>query len=292
MSDPIRGCARALPWLRLVRVGTLFSPAADVIAGACLVGTPWSVDLARGAGASVLVYAAGMVLNDHADRREDAEQRPDRPIPAGQIRPVAALGAGLGLLAGGIAVSPWPVWWALLAGLVLFYDYLPDRLRLGVGAPTMATLRALNLLGGAAWAARSVPTDGAVLIPAVAYAIYVLSITVLGHFEDARRVSPRAVLGVQSVPPIVAVLALLALPSPGPAVWVGLTLAALFFARTRRIQRAWDRAAIRGAMTWLLLGTMLYTSLLCLGSGRILEAASIAAAVVPARWISRRIALT
>jgi hypothetical protein len=54
----------------------------------------------------------------------------------------------------------------------------------------------------------------------------------------------------------------------------------------------WDQAAIRRSMTFLLLGTMLYTALLTLAAGRYLEAIAIAAAILPARWIARRIALT
>ena len=92
------------PWLRLVRAGTLFSPAADVLACACLAGSPWSMDVARGAAASVLVYAAGMVLNDHADRREDAAHRPERPIPRGEIGPGAALAVGLAAMIAGVAL--------------------------------------------------------------------------------------------------------------------------------------------------------------------------------------------
>lgn len=282
---------RFLPWLRLVRVGTLFSPAADVVAGACLAGVGWSADLARAAVASAAVYAAGMVLNDHADRRQDALVRPERPIPSGRIAPLHALLAGLALLAIGVAISPWPLWWALLAALVLLYDYVLQR-RIELGALTMGALRALNLLAGAAFAARAFPTAEVVLVPAVAYALYVVAVTILGYYEDERRVSARAVAGVQAVPPVVGVLALLVLPERTLALVFGFLLAGAFCVRVRRIGSAWDRAAIRGSMTWLLLGTMLYASLLCLGSGRVIEAVVVAMAVVPARWISRRIALT
>jgi 4-hydroxybenzoate polyprenyltransferase len=284
-------------WLQLLRVGTLFSPAADVVAGACLLGLPWSPDLVRASLASVLVYAGGMVLNDHADRREDAVQRPERPIPSGRIRPGQALASGLALLAAGVALAPWRPYWAMLAGLVLVYDYAAKRHPLAA-APVMGLLRGLNLLGGAAIAAWSWPGAGAwpgaevVLLPALAYALYILAVTLLGAYEDQPKVSPRAVIGVQSVPPIVGLLGLLALPSRGLAQLLGLALALAFLGRIRRVGRAWDRAAIRSSMTWLLLGTMAYTALLCAGSGRPLEAIAIGCAILPARAISRRIALT
>src|SRR5690606_11838058 len=94
---------RSGAWLRILRIGTVFSPAADVVAGACLAGLPWSVDLVRAALASALVYAAGMALNDHADREEDARLHPERPLPAGEIVATAALVVGLALIATALA---------------------------------------------------------------------------------------------------------------------------------------------------------------------------------------------
>lgn len=280
-----------IPYLRLVRVGTLFSPAADVIAGACISGTPWSVDLARAAGASVCIYAAGMVLNDHADRAEDAVQRPERPIPSGRVSPTTALLFGMGLLAAGLVLSPFLVYYAVMALLVVAYDYAFKRVA-WAGALTMGTLRGLNLMAGAVFASQSLPTTQIVWIAAFVYAIYIVCVTVLGMFEDDPKVPARAVVGIQSVPPLAAPLVLLGLPERTPAVAIGFALALAFGLRVRRQGREWPQAAIRKSMTWLLLGTMCYTSLLCLASGRWPEALGIAAAIPVAKAISRRIALT
>lgn len=281
-----------LPYLRLVRVGTLFSPAADVVAGLCLVSAAWSGDLVRAAVASVCVYAAGMVLNDHADRAEDARQRPERPIPSGQIPAYVALLLGAMLLAGGILLAPDRTWYAGLAALVVAYDYLLKK-RLWLAALTMGTLRAGNLLAGAVVATGgSLPDDRAALAIALGYGLYIVAVTLLGGFEDDPTVRARAVVGVQSVPPLVVSLGLLTLPERTPAAWIGIALALWFGSRVRRQGEHWDQAAIRRSMTWLLLGTMVFTSLVCLGCGRPWEAVGIAAAILPARMISRRIALT
>jgi hypothetical protein len=69
-------------------------------------------------------------------------------------------------------------------------------------------------------------------------------------------------------------------------------LPVLWFARRNRQCTAWDRPAIRRSMTLLLLGTMLYTALLCAAAARWIEAAAIAACVPLARAIARRISLT
>ncbi len=281
--------AGLVPWLRLLRVGTLFSPAADVVAGLCLADLPWSASAARAAAASACCYAAGMVLNDHADRASDARLRPERPIPRGDIGPGAALAAGLALLTVALALAPSRGYYAALAGLVLAYDYLLKRWT-AAGAAAMGALRGLNLAAGAvAVAAASPPRE--VIVAASAYAVYIAAVTLLGVREDDRQARPRAVAALQHVPPLVAVLALLSMPRPWPAAAVALVLAAAFLVRVWRTPR-WDQAAIRASMTWLLLGTLLYAGLLCLAAGRPLEGAIVVAAAPAARWISRRIALT
>ena len=278
-------------FLRLCRVGMLFSPAADVVAGMCLSGAPWTTELARAAGASVLLYAAGMVLNDHADRVEDATDRPEQPIPSGAISPAMAAAVGFGLIAAALLSTPALAYHASMAALVLAYDYALKRSPLA-GAVTMGVLRGANLMAGAFVAGGGMPTDPVIWSAAGAYGLYILAVTVLGIYEDEPRVSARAVVGVQAVPPIVSCLVLLALPRPWPAAAIGFALALAFSHGLRRRGARWDTAAIRASMTWLLLGTMLYTSLLCLGSGRLFESLGIAAAILPARAISRRIALT
>lgn len=287
-----------MPYLRLVRAGTLFSPAADVVAGACLVGASMretsggsSAAIATGAAASVSIYAAGMVLNDHADRREDAVHRPERPIPSGAIGKNFAFVLGLVLLAVGVAVAPHRPYWLAIATLVLAYDYVLKRAPV-TAAVTMGTLRGMNLLAGSIAVLGTWPDARGVWIAAGVYAIYIVAVTILGIFEDETSVSPRAVLGVQTIPPVFAPLALLAQPQPWPAAGIGLALAAAFGMRAKRIGDAWDQGKIRRSMMWLLLGTMAYTSLLCLANGFVVECLAIAAAILAARWIARSISLT
>jgi 4-hydroxybenzoate polyprenyltransferase len=276
-----------LPWLRLVRAGTLFSPAADVVAGICLAGQPWSGAAVAAVLASVCLYAAGMVLNDHADRAEDAVVRPERPLPRGEITPNAALAAGLLLLAAGVLLSPAPHWHGAIALLVVLYDYALKRYG-PAAAIAMGTLRGMNLLAGAI-ALGAAPTQFH-QVAALVYALYIAAVTVLGGYEDARNVKPKAILGVQFAAVLAAGLVLLGLPVRWPALLGGVAVL-LFAARARRIG-TWDRAAIRGSMTWLLLGTMVYTGLLAAGCGRYAEAAAILLAILPARILARRISLT
>lgn len=282
-----------LPTLRLLRVGTLFSPAADVTASLAMLGLPWNGDAVAAVSASVALYAAGMVWNDVADRRLDAVQRPERPLPRGDLSLSFAVALGVLLLAVGLYVSPCRGHHGLIAALVLAYDFAGKRV-LWLGALGMGTVRALNL-----GTALAMPVDGidpahavAARLASVCYGVYITAVTVLGIFEDTPRVRPRAAAAVAAAPPLAALCGVSAIQNglwPAPALAL---VPVLWFLRRNARRSDWDQRAIRGTMMHLLLGTMLYTALLCVAAGRPWEAIAIAAAIVPARWIARRISLT
>ncbi|MEE2887210.1 MAG: hypothetical protein VX951_07235, partial [Planctomycetota bacterium] len=159
-----------------------------------------------------------------------------------------------------------------------------------LGAINMGGLRAMNLLVPAIWIDR-IPDQQLVIIAAAGYGIYILSVTLLGILEDAPRVQRRTVLGLVSIPPVTVALILSgATPNPWPAAAIGFLLAGWLVWRHRAGE--WDQGRIRGAMMWLLLGTMIYTGLLALACGRWPEALAILAMILPARLIARTIALT
>ena len=61
--------------------------------------------------ASACLYCGGMAWNDFFDREQDRLERPDRPLPSGNITPRQAALCATGLVAAGAAI-------AFLAGLV------------------------------------------------------------------------------------------------------------------------------------------------------------------------------
>lgn len=278
--------------LRLLRAGTLFSPGADVVASAAVAGLPWNADLLRAIAASVCLYAAGMVWNDIADRRIDGRQRLERPLVRGDVSLGFAIALGIALLAGGLAASPCRAHHGLIAALVLAYDFGSKRV-VWLGALVMGGLRALNLGTALAMnATLSGEVARLVLIAAGCYGAYIVAVTVLGILEDEPRVRGRAVAAVQTAPPIAALCGLYTVQGglwPAPAI---AAVPILLFLRRNTVIRDWDQKAIRRSMFFLLLGTMLYTGLLALAAGRTVEAIGILAAIAPARWIARTIALT
>ncbi|MFC3500733.1 SCO3242 family prenyltransferase [Micromonospora krabiensis] len=96
--------ARLADLVELVRAPAALSVPGDVVAGAAAAGALDRRTPAL-AGASVLLYWAGMAANDWADRRLDAVERPERPIPSGRVHPAAAVGLAAGLTAAGLGLA-------------------------------------------------------------------------------------------------------------------------------------------------------------------------------------------
>lgn len=138
---------------RLVRLPAALTAPGDTLAGAAASGWPLGRRTALLPISSTLIYWAGMALNDYADRQLDAVERPERPIPSGEVTPTEALavaivltaaGVGFAALAGGrralmVAVP--------LAASVWAYDLLLKPTALG--PVSMAATRLLDVLLGA-----------------------------------------------------------------------------------------------------------------------------------------------
>ncbi|OKI65061.1 SCO3242 family prenyltransferase [Micromonospora sp. CB01531] len=145
----------------LVRAPAALSVPGDVVAGAAAAGALDRRTPAL-AGASVLLYWAGMAANDWADRRLDAVERPERPIPSGRVHPAAAFGVAAGLTAAGLAVATAAggrraaAVAVPLAGAIWGYDLLAKNT--AAGPAVMAACRGLDvLLGASPGAGRSAP---------------------------------------------------------------------------------------------------------------------------------------
>jgi len=86
-QTPKEPAAKLLAYLRLFRLPNVFTAMADVAMGFLFVRQslePISM-FACLLVASSLLYTAGMVLNDVFDYEVDRQERPQRPLPSGQI---------------------------------------------------------------------------------------------------------------------------------------------------------------------------------------------------------------
>ncbi len=146
--------------LELLRVPNLFTAVADVAMGVLfvtpLVGMNDTIALAALMGASCLLYASGVVLNDVFDVHLDARQRPERPIPSGRMPFGLARMLGWLLLLGGMTLG-WTAaavvgQWGpglvalLLAGCIVLYN--ASLKATPFGPVVMGACRSLNVLMG------------------------------------------------------------------------------------------------------------------------------------------------
>jgi len=123
--------------LKLGRVSNLPTVWSNVLAGVTLAGG-FAADprLPLLLIALSLSYVGGMYLNDWFDRDIDSKQRPERPIPSGQVAAGTVFTAGMAMLAVSVALLVWigygfaagtgwraPVAGIALAGAVVFYNW-------------------------------------------------------------------------------------------------------------------------------------------------------------------------
>ena len=89
--------------LQLGRVSNLPTVWSNVLAGVALAGaSPLNGYILPLILAMSLAYIGGMFLNDAFDRKTDATERPERPIPSGAVKAAEVFAAGFTLLIGSV----------------------------------------------------------------------------------------------------------------------------------------------------------------------------------------------
>jgi 4-hydroxybenzoate polyprenyltransferase len=243
-----------LAWLRLVRVPNLATAAADPLAGYLIVAGLREIGPPPAAcwlavAAVVVLYAAGMVLNDVCDLELDRSERPERPLPSGALSVGKAATVGAALLVAGVALaagaavaaaSPWP---AVAGGVLAAAVWIYDRHAKGTpfGPPVMGTCRALAWLVG--MTAAGGPTAPAEWLVPVGMGVYVAGITLYARDEAGRsRAAPLAVATLVMLCGLVVAAGLVWLPGQENVELVG--------------------GVRMPASTWLVLWSLIATSIL------------------------------
>ena len=115
-------------WLRLARISNTPTVVSNAVAGAILASTAAEAGtVAVVAVAMALFYTAGMILNDVCDEEIDRRERPERPLPSGDVSRRAAIAAVAGLFAIGEVLLALEGVEPVLAGLglvalIVLYD--------------------------------------------------------------------------------------------------------------------------------------------------------------------------
>ncbi|OVE76158.1 hypothetical protein BVX97_01850 [bacterium E08(2017)] len=152
---------------------------------------------------ALLLYVAGLILNDCADAKEDGRDRPERPIPSGKVSRCAALWAGMVLGMAGMTVAKFAGDTAfstavLLALLIVIYNFVARRVRL-LGAIVMGMCRGCSLLLGASAITLLSPL---VITAAIGVCFYIMDVTRIAMDEAEGKVEQRHAI----LPPMVLVL--------------------------------------------------------------------------------------
>ena len=179
--------AKLLAFAQLLRLPNLFTAVADPLAGWLLTGCHGEVLLP--VSASACIYTAGIVLNDCFDYRLDCRERPERPLPGGDISQRAAWTTAAILLAVGLGCAAFAGKLLLALGLValIFLYNIGGKSFVVIGA-----CRSLNFLLGMtgfvpAWAP-------------ITLGVYVAGLTLVARQEvvnpSLRRVVKQMLLGI------------------------------------------------------------------------------------------------
>ncbi len=207
------------PWLKLVRLPNLLTVPGDPVAGfllasACASQQPKPLALFAAAGASLCLYAFGLILNDLVDLETDQIERPERPLPAGEITVPQARMAAIAMALSGLNLALFAGRHALylaaaLAGVIILYNASLKRVRVA-GVCAMGLCRGLSLLLGAAAAWPGIVTQASAAQGAVFMAACGLTLYVAGFSAVAKReMDPEKPQGVTRWLPFIALLVFL-----------------------------------------------------------------------------------
>jgi 4-hydroxybenzoate polyprenyltransferase len=261
--------------LRLGRVSNLPTTWSNVAAGLVLSGVAVSPQVALALCAAISCsYVGGMFLNDAFDREYDARERPERPIPAGEVRAATVFGTGFALLALGVAIvaalslrqgmGAAPLLCALgLAATIVFYDAYHK------GNPLSPAVMALNRVLVYLTAALSARVAFGTLLGwgCATLLCYLIGLTYAAKKENLRE--PRG-----SWP-----LLFLAMPlafTPALATPLGIAAYALlggWVAHSLRFLLVRSRRDVKRAVSQLIAGISLLDAMLVASQGQILVAA-------------------
>jgi len=187
-------------WLQLARVSNAPTVVSNTVAGAMLASTAAdAATVAVVAVAMTLFYTAGMILNDVLDIEIDRVQRPERPLPSGQVSRTAALIATAALFAVGEALlattglAPFLAGLGLVALIVLYDAWHKGN---AVSPVLMGGCRALVYVVAALAVGASVATG--VWTAAAVLLLYIVGLTQVAKAENG---------GLLAAWPLAAVLA-------------------------------------------------------------------------------------
>ncbi len=259
--------------LRLGRVSNLPTVWTNVLAGLTLAGAGASAaQITTLMTSMTFFYLGGMYLNDAFDAKIDAAERPERPIPAGQIsaRSVFILGFGMlvlgiaGLACAGKQLPDGTGWAPAIAGLALaacitFYNW--NHKNNPLGPLVMGACRMLVYVAAGLVITTALPQD--LYLGAAVLLCYLIGLTFAAKQENLNQITnlwPLIFLGA----PFVYVASALEMDQTSVLIWVAFLFWVLYALSVLVFP---SRINVPRAVISLLAGICLLDALLIAASG-------------------------
>jgi hypothetical protein len=275
--------------LRLGRVSNLPTVWTNTLAGAVLAGaSALGPRFAAALVAFSLFYTGGMFLNDAFDAGIDARERPERPIPSGQVASREVFAWGFGLMAAAVILLATIGLAAALAGLTLaaaitFYNW--NHKNNPLSPVVMGFCRVLIYAGAALSYTTVLPMP--LWIGAILMLCYLIGLTYIAKQENLARVENLWPLVFLAAPAVYGAWLAAQRGLAVAAFWLlfcGWVLVALWFLRRRR------RGDIPRAVVSLIAGISLLDAMLIAGAGAlplaVLALAAFAVTLFLQRYVS------
>lgn len=252
--------------------------------------------------ASLFIYYAGMIFNDCFDIKKDTAERPERPLPSGDISASFAWGLAVIFTLLGIAFAAMHSFNAMaiaiaLAGAVLVYDgFVKQGL---IGALAMGLCRYINWLLGAVFVVGSglVTTD--MLIMALPIGLYITSLTYLSKQEvsadNINALHLTSILLISTVAVIFGIIWGLLAHSIIFNIVATLILAAgsySLYQRINNVKQAFEPKNIQAMIGWMIMAIIPLDAFMVAINGHFLWAAIILTLLPLCRYLSRYAYLT
>lgn len=285
-----------LPYLQLTRAPAVFTAMSNILAAHLVVSggrIQWTSLLLLMAASSCL-YLAGMVLNDCFDVREDARDRPGRPLPSGRVTLTTGWSLGWSLLASGVGlaalVGTVQLWIAVaLATAIVIYNGVLKATVLG--SLVMGLCRYLNwLLGLSVY-----PLTVDAWLLALPIGIYVTSLTVLSRQETETNDRRLVLLAGSGLVVTAGLILALHLRNVLPHAWALLVLLAGLLAVLRRLSRTFRDfrpQSVQATVKLLILGIIPLDAILAFAGAPWWSGLVVLSLLIPARAMARVIYVT
>lgn len=251
---------------------------------------------------SLFIYYAGMIFNDCFDIQKDSEERPERPIPSGNISANTAWLMGFSFTLVGIGFAFLHSLYAMgvaiaLAFAVLIYDGL---IKQGfMGAIAMGLCRYINWLLGATWVISSSWVSNDMLLMALPIGLYITSLTYLSKQEvSAENVGAVHLTSALLVATVGVILAIIWLYLSHDMLFSLTATAVLSFGcfslfhRINQVKKAFEPKNIQAMIGWMIMAIIPLDAFMVAINGHFMWAGIILLMLPLCRFLSRYAYLT